>query len=158
MLRLRIINVLAVNRQLCVQRTKGYFYTDNNRCFSSSKRHYQCVRFYPTDSRTRGYSPLRASHSSDAPTFIKRDNQETAFGRRETATITTHVIRKYVLLSNHITQCQTFLLLSHIIHRFQYEQKSVKYSSKTNLINLKKQPNWKKLIFQLRKNNFPVGK
>ena len=100
MLRLRIINVLAVNRQLCVQRTKGYFYTDNNRCFPSSKRHYQCVRFYPTDSRTRGYSPLRASHSSDAPTFIKRNNQETESGRRETATITTRVTQKYVLLSS----------------------------------------------------------
>ena len=124
MLRLRIINVLAVNRQLCVQRTKGYFYTDNNRCFPSSKRHYQCVRFYPTDSRTRGYSPLRASHSSDAPTFIKRNNQETESGRRETATITTRVTQKYVLLSNPITHCQTFLLLHDNYTWFQYEQKT----------------------------------
>ena len=126
MLRLRIINVLAVNRQLCVQRTKGYFYTDNNRCFPSSRRHYQCVRFYPTDSRTRGYSPLRASHSSDAPTFIKRDNQETASGRRETATITTRVTQKYVLLSNPITHCQTFYFCTPITHGFNMNRKPLK--------------------------------
>ena len=61
-------------------------------------------------------------------------------------------------MSNPITHCQTFLLLSPITHRFYYEQKSAKYSSKTNLIHLKKQPYWKKINFQLRKNNFPVGK
>ena len=61
-------------------------------------------------------------------------------------------------MSNPITHCQTFLLLPPITHWFQYEQKSAKYSSKTNLIRLKKQPYWKKINFQLRKNNFPVGK
>ena len=97
-------------------------------------------------------------------------------GRRETATCTTahHLkICSYVLLSNlndsllkysfvfsqnPITLCQTFLLLSPITHRSHYEQKSAKYSSKTNLIHAQKQPYWKKINFQLRKNNFPVGK
>ena len=64
----------------------------------------------------------------------------------------------FVFSQNPITLCQTFLLLSPITHRFYYEQKSAKYSSKTNLIHLKKQPYWKKINFQLRKNNFPVGK
>ena len=64
----------------------------------------------------------------------------------------------FVFSQNPITHCQTFLLLSLITHRFYYEQKSAKYSSKTNLIHLKKQPYWKKINFQLRKNNFPVGK
>ena len=98
-------------------------------------------------------------------------------GRRESATHSTPITQKkicpFVLLSNlndsllkysfvfsqnPITLCQTFLLLSPITHRFQYEQKSVKYSSKTNLIHAQKQPYWEKINFQLRKNNFPVGK
>ena len=44
------------------------------------------------------------------------------------------------------------------MHWFHYEQKLAKYSSKVNLILLKKQPYWKKINFQLRKNNFPIGK
>ena len=101
-------------------------------------------------------------HANDAETLEQWDflTEEHNLQKFFCSWLATHrpQYASYVLLSNPITHCQTFLLLSPITHRFYYEQKSAKYSSKTNLIHLKKQPYWKKIIFQLRKNNFPVGK
>ena len=118
-----------------------------------------------TGSRTRGYSPS-ASRLSDA-SFLQHNYllYSTRYwnNRLEDGYLNSRGLlspRKNLTTHNSplIAQCQTFLLLSIGCALLSKWTKTGQNSSKTNLKSHSKLPYCEILIFQLRKNNFPVEK
>ena len=138
-------------------------YSDTaNNIFTVTERHDFLFWFFYITAQRDGHAELvSASHCEPLLTPFPRWDPETSSGWLwEVLVISTPILEKPI---QYLCQIQ-----SHIVkyfhfhtptwHRFQYEQKSAKYSSKTNLKSRSVLPYCEILIFQQEKNNFPTGK